>query len=414
MTVGQTQQSASDLPAQALKIDVVVHGRFHGLALARALIDLGHDVLVHTNYPAVVVTRFGVPRRHVKSFLLHGLSSRAAHRIGAYVPYFKLEAGLHQMFGRWAARSVRADADIVYGFTGVMEEFLKTPRLHSQLRTIVRGSAHIRQQSQILFDEANRVGVPLDQPTEWIVAREEREYQLADKIFVLSDFARRSFMERGADPANVHCNPLGVDVSNFRGNAEGNAARQDRILSGEPLRILSVGTFSYRKGAQDFAEIVRSLSGLMQFRFVGDRPPETKVLAASLAQHLTFIERVPENMLREHYAWADVFIFPTLEDGFAAVLLQASAAGLPIIATTNCSAPDFLQAELTGWVVPIRSAEDFISRLRHCDENRALLAEVASRVSEGHPPRNWRDMARELLDISRSTKTEKTARHHDR
>ena len=33
-----------------LKIDLVVHGRFHAFDLARALINLGHDVLVYTNY----------------------------------------------------------------------------------------------------------------------------------------------------------------------------------------------------------------------------------------------------------------------------------------------------------------------------------------------------------------------------
>ena len=115
------------------KIDIVVHGRFHGFALARALLALGHDVLVHTNYPAFVVERFGVPRMYVRTFIPHGIASRFAQKIGPWVPKTLVEPALHRFFGRWAARSVRPDADLVYGFSGVMEEFLRTPRRGAQL-----------------------------------------------------------------------------------------------------------------------------------------------------------------------------------------------------------------------------------------------------------------------------------------
>lgn len=46
---------------QALKIDIVVHGRFHAFRLANGLRLLGHDVLVHTNYPKMIAARFGLP-----------------------------------------------------------------------------------------------------------------------------------------------------------------------------------------------------------------------------------------------------------------------------------------------------------------------------------------------------------------
>ena len=43
----------------ALKIAIGVHGRFHAFELGRALLELGADVRVFTNYPAFIAERFG-------------------------------------------------------------------------------------------------------------------------------------------------------------------------------------------------------------------------------------------------------------------------------------------------------------------------------------------------------------------
>ncbi len=413
MTPDDKRDMFNQPPERALKVDIVVHGRFHGFALARALIGLGQDVLVHTNYPVVVVEKFGVPRKNVRSFVMHGLASRIAHRASAYLPQPGLESALHRMFGRWAARSVRPEADVVYGFTGVMEEFLRTPRSHPQLRTVVRGSAHIRHQFDILAAEAERVGVPLERPSRWMLEREEREYHLADRIFVLSEFARRSFIDCGVALGKVRINPLGVDVTHFKGSDAVRTARQTRILSGSPLRVLNVGTFSYRKGARDFVEIAAALAGKMEFRFVGDTPAETTDLATSAERYVKMIQRVPERTLADQYAWADIFIFPTIEDGFAAVLLQASAGGLPIIATQNCSAPDFLLEGKTGWVVSIRDPSAFVRQLTWCDANRKALAQMAFEAGERQTPRGWLGMAAEFLTVVNAEAERNNARPDD-
>ena len=71
----------SHLTSRPLKIDLIVHGRFYAFDLARELINLGHDVLVYTNYPKLVAKRFGLPSDHVRSFLAHGIMTRLQHRL---------------------------------------------------------------------------------------------------------------------------------------------------------------------------------------------------------------------------------------------------------------------------------------------------------------------------------------------
>lgn len=380
-----------------LKIDIVVHGRFHGLALGKALLGLGHDVTILTNYPGFVVERFGVPRRHVRSFVAHAITARVGNRLSRYLRQERTDPILHQMFGRWAARNVSADADIVYGFSGVMEEVLGTPRRHArQLRLVVRGSAHIREQDRILREEEARVGAKLDRASDWMIEREEREYALADRVVVLSSFARDSFVRRGFDASRLLLLPLGVNVDQFRPTPDAQAARQQRILSGKALRVLNVGTFSYQKGMQDLVDTARVLAGRLEFRFVGSKPKETMRLQQQAQGIIEMIDRVPEAELRTHYEWADLFFFTTLQDGFAAVLRQAAAAGLPILATTNCGARDFIEEGQTGWALPIRDQDGFVARLDWCDRNREALAQMANRLLRHEYSRPWAAMAKDL------------------
>jgi len=269
-----------------LKIDIVVHGRFHGLALGKALLGLGHDVTILTNYPGFVVERFGVPRRHVRSFVAHAITARVGNRLSRYLRQERTDPILHRMFGRWAARNVSADADIVYGFSGVMEEVLGTPRRHArQLRLVVRGSAHIREQDRILREEEARVGAKLDRASDWMIEREEREYALADRVVVLSSFARDSFVRRGFDASRLLLLPLGVNVDQFRPTPDAQAARQQRILSGKALRVLNVGTFSYQKGMQDLVDTARVLAGRLEFRFRRQQAKRNDAASAASPGH---------------------------------------------------------------------------------------------------------------------------------
>ncbi|MEM7774289.1 MAG: glycosyltransferase family 4 protein [Pseudomonadota bacterium] len=384
----------------SLKIDIVVHGRFHAFALARALIDMGHDVVVLTNYPKLVAERFGVPRDNIKSFLRHGLLTRMASHVSGRWPVDAHERTLHVMFGKWGARRVRADADIVYGFSGVMEEYLRTPRRHPrQLRVLCRGSAHIRVQNQILLEEERRVGASVERPTDWMIEREEREYELADRVSVLSSFARDSFIACGHGPSACSIEALGVDVRRFQTTPQALEERKARLLRGDRLRILTVGTFSYRKGAHDLAAVANRLAKRMEFRFVGAELDEAAKVRNAAAESIEFVGRLPEEQLKLQYAWADIFLFPTIEDGFAAVLPQAAVAGLPIIATVNSAAPDIVRRGSTGWIVAIRDPDEICSRLDWCDHHRQDVTEMVTAAPQTVAARDWHQMGSELVAL---------------
>lgn len=389
-----------------MKIALVVHGRFHGFDLARALIARGHNVRVFTNYPVWAVRRFGLPAERICSFWPHGIALRIVNRMGLRMenlasPY------MHRVFSKWAMKKLRGENwDAIHAFSGVAEEVCRgTPEVPRHL--LVRGSSHIRYQLRILRDESARTGVRLETPGDWIVEREEREYRMCDRVCVLSAFAWRSFVAEGIPEEKLALLPLGVDARAFRPAREVLAERQRRIRSGAPLRVILTGTICFRKGLYDFERIARAMDPRrFRFQLVGSVASEAAKFVSKLPSTVEMIPRQPQSKLPEWYAASDLFMLPTLEDGFAVTLTQASAGGLPILATTNCAAPDFVRDGQNGWVLPIRDPDAFIDRLRWCDENREEVAEMVDKTYADFRPRDWNDVAATFETIVSGSRTD--------
>lgn len=378
-----------------LRIAIVVQGRSHAFDLARALLDRGHHVTVFTNYPQWATARFGLPATAVRSCVGHFVADRA---VGA-AQWSTLSKGWepisHQAFGRWAARQLAGEPwDVIHCWSGVSEEILHSSAGQRTPTLLMRGSSHIKFQRQLLDEESARVSSDLDRPTDWMVARELREYARATRIVVLSEFAADTFVQEGIAREHLSILQLGVDVTTFRPGDDAIAERCARIRSGEPLTIVYAGTVSFRKGFWDLAAIIRATSATrFRFRLAGSVLPECQPLLNALGSRVESLGPLPQSQLPELYRTGDLFVFPTLEDGFGLVLTQAKAAGLPILATTNCAARDVIRNNVDGWILPIRDADGFVERLNWCDGHRQDLQAIVTSNALAHTATDWSAVA---------------------
>jgi len=111
---------------------------------------------------------------------------------------------------------------------------------------------------------------------------------------------------------------------------------------------------------------------------------------------MRFIGKVPQAQLVRWYEKADLFFFPTIEDGFAVVLAQALANGVPTLTTPNSAGPDMIISESYGWVVPIRQPDACVDRLSWCLNHRPELAKMVGYLYEEYKPRTWDDVAQDF------------------
>jgi glycosyltransferase involved in cell wall biosynthesis len=378
------------------RIALVVPGRFHAFDLARALAQRGHEVVIFTNYPTWAVARFDVGPVTVRSHWVQGITGRGLGHLPAAVRPARAEGWLLRAFGRWAATALEGSAwDLVHCWSGVSEELLRSRRVVARDRWLMRGSSHIAVQDRLLAEEEVRAGVPVERPSQWMVARELREYALADRVVVLSSFARRTFEQEGYPADKLVVVPLGVDVGAFRPPADRVEAREARIRRGTPLQVLYAGTLSLRKGLWDLEAALEQLGEEtpVEVRLVGPETPEAQSVLRRMGSRVRLMGKRAQRALPPVYWDADLFIFPTIEDGFGLVLTQAKAAGLPILCTAHSAGPDLVSDNVDGWIVPIRSPELLAARVRWCHEHREALARMARRVATHFQARDWSSVA---------------------
>lgn len=205
-----------------------------------------------------------------------------------------------------------------------------------------------------------------DTAAERMAGREMAEQSLADVVLCPSEFVRDYVVSLGVSEGKTAIVPYGIDVTVY-------SCERVPYRGARPLHVLYVGAVNLMKGIPYLLEALRVLdSEHIQARLVGPILIGEKALAP-YRKYCEFVRPVPRSQVKEHYAWADVFAFPSLCDSFGMVTLEALSAGLPVICTPNTGRP--VRDGVDGFVIPIRSSEAIAQCLDQCASSPVALGE---------------------------------------
>lgn len=192
-----------------------------------------------------------------------------------------------------------------------------------------------------------------------------RAMRLADVTIVLSPGLRATF-SRMFPGQRIEVLPNVVDVSKI-------APPPDRACSG-PARILFVGRLSLDKGAYDILEVARKLMAtdpdfVIDMVGIAETPEEEAILRRRVEEY-GLTDRIVFHGYRTGadkarlFAGADIFLLPTYAEIFPNVLLEAMAAGLPIVTTDVPVIPEMIQDGVQGLVRRPGDIDGFVDALR--------------------------------------------------
>jgi glycosyltransferase involved in cell wall biosynthesis len=194
------------------------------------------------------------------------------------------------------------------------------------------------------------------------------EPAMASYILAASSFTRRTLIENGIAAQVIHVVPYGVDLECF-------LPAPQRESNGK-LRLLFVGTITQRKGIKYLLEALRMQPpGQVELTVCG-RVVDDLALFEEFAAQITIRPSVSLHELVDAYQQADLFVFPSVAEGFGQVLLEALACGLPILSTTNTAAPDLIDDGVQGFIVEPRRADQIAGRIQWALRHRTQLAEM--------------------------------------
>lgn len=309
------------------------------------------------------------------------------------IPGIDAEVGWRRAVGRRAARRLPVDTQVLLAESMVSLEVLARARGLGIPTVLDRTNSHIVTQQELVRREYAEQGLGSRGAwrSEAAVGRGVAEYDLADRIVVLSSFARRTFLERGFDPARVIAVPPGVDLTGFT----------PRAAADDVFRVIYVGLSCLRKGTHHLLEAFASarMDGA-ELWLVGGMADEVRPHAALYPDGVVHKGYVPHAGLAEVLAGGTVLVLPSVEDGFGKVILEAMACGLPVIASTNTGGPDAVRDGFDGYIVPIREPDVLSARLRVLYEDRDLArrmgASARERVMHGF---SWQDYAARMRAV---------------
>lgn len=215
----------------------------------------------------------------------------------------------------------------------------------------------------------------------------------------------------------------GTDPMRFRPSARCAAPWKHNGADRAPV-LLSVARLVPRKGIDT---TIASLPAILErypnatYVVVGTGPDQARLegLAAELgvARSVTFLGDVAEDALPACYAAADIFVLPvrTIADedeieGFGIVYVEASASGLPCVATTAGGVADAVGDGITGLLVPPAEPRPLADALLRLLDDPALSARLGSNgrcAVETHF--HWDRAAREVTEIARELRDAEAA-----
>lgn len=226
--------------------------------------------------------------------------------------------------------------------------------------------------------------------------KKDWELALADVIFVASSFTKKTLEEYPGSLSEIKVIPYGFpDVQD---------KKEYKPLLDRKLKVLFIGGLSQRKGISYLFDAVKELQDKVDLTIVGHKAvPDCRALNLALEQHNWIPSLSHDQVLacmREH----DVFVFPSLFEGFGLVITEAMSQGIPVITTDRTAGPDLIENEKDGWIVPAGSSGAIKQVLNKILEKPELLQQYGEAAQLKAKNRPWSVYSQEMANAISSLK----------
>lgn len=197
------------------------------------------------------------------------------------------------------------------------------------------------------------------------------ETEMAARFVCASSFTRQTLIENGAAADLIDVVPYGVDSKIFSPAQEA----EERKLN-QPFRILFVGTINQRKGIKYLLEALRLLKSRNIELTVCGRVVDDLKIFTPFGSQVQVRPSVSLPDLIRAYRESDLFVFPSVVEGFAQVLLESLSCGLPVLSTTHTAAPDLIDEGIHGFIVEPRRPDLIADRIEWAVQHPSQLREM--------------------------------------
>jgi glycosyltransferase involved in cell wall biosynthesis len=220
----------------------------------------------------------------------------------------------------------------------------------------------------------------------------------ADSAIALTEDMKRVMQD--LYDRNIAVVPNGFNIEDYPDEP----SFEDRATHGKG--ILFVGRLKPVKGVQYLITSMKKVHEEMpdaRLFLVGDGEERERLAALStqlgLEKYVQFTGIVPHEKVKIFMQQADVFVLPSLSEGFPNVILEAMACGLPIIASRVGGIPDILTNDTNGYLVEVKDTNDLANKILLLLSDGVLRKKISDNNRQLVKKYSWENVISELEKI---------------
>jgi colanic acid/amylovoran biosynthesis glycosyltransferase len=200
-----------------------------------------------------------------------------------------------------------------------------------------------------------------------------RLFKYGDCFLSISDYTTKHLVEFGADKKKIKCHPVGVSINKFPFRWD----TSNEELS-DSTKILTIARLTKEKGLncgiQAIGKLIKKNTNInLEYRIVGGGPLESELRKyAEDMEVKRFIHfRGPQSHeeIVRLIGESHVFFLPSNAEVLPVVLMEAQAAGLPVVATSVGAVSELVKDGISGFLVPERDVDAMAERLEYLIKN---------------------------------------------
>jgi starch synthase len=221
----------------------------------------------------------------------------------------------------------------------------------------------------------------------------------ATRVIAVSEHEAACLLRMGVARDRIRVIPNGVDVEEFAGVG----TRRDR----EGLVGLFVGRLDPDQKGLDV--LIRAMAMLprsppLRLRLVGEDWGGAELLRQlaqrlGVADRLSYIGKLSRSELVKEFAEADFLVLPSRFEPFGVVILEAMAAGLPVIASRVGGIPEIVAEGRTGLLVEPDSPDALAESLEHLSQDESLRHSMGRAARERVEEYAWDSIVPRILSV---------------
>ena len=220
--------------------------------------------------------------------------------------------------------------------------------------------------------------------------KKDQELALSDIIFVASSFTKKTLEEYSGNLPEIKVIPYGFP--------EVKQKKEYKPLANRKLKVLFIGGLSQRKGLSYLFDAVEGMQNEVELTIVGHKAvANCNVLNLALEKHKWIPSLSHDQVLacmREH----DVFVFPSLFEGFGLVITEAMSQGVPVITTDRTAGPDIIKDGEDGWIVPSGSSIAIKEVFTKIIETPEIIEQFGVAAQQKAQTRPWSVYGQEMAE----------------